>query len=88
MIGASSLTDIFTWINTAYAVNSDMKSQTGGAMSLGVGVLHAKISKQKLNVKSCTETKLVGTSEYIHYDLWLLMFMGIQGYIIKDNVMY
>ena len=65
-----------------------MKSQTGGAMSLGVGVLHAKISKQKLNVKSSTETKLVETSEYIHYDLWLLMFMGIQGYIIKNNVLY
>ena len=69
VIGASSLIDIFTWIDAAYAVNPDMKSQTGGAISLGVGVLHAKISKHKLNVKSSTEAELVGNSEYLPYNL-------------------
>ena len=88
MIGASSLIDIFTWIDAAYAVNPDMKSQTGGAISLGVGVLHAKSSKQKLNVKSSTEAELVGNSEYLPYNLWLLNFMSMQGYTIKNNVLY
>jgi hypothetical protein len=88
VIGASNLTDIFTWIDAAYAVNPDMKSQTGGTMSLGVGVLHAKSSKQKLNVKSSTEAELVGNSDYIPYNLWLLMFMSMQGYTIKNNVLY
>ena len=88
VIGASNLTDIYTWIDAAYGVNPDMKSQTGGAMSLGVGVLHAKSSKQKLNVKSSTEAELVGSSEYIPYNLWLLMFMDKQGYTIKNNVLY
>ena len=75
IIGASSLTEIFTWIDAAYAVNPDMKSQTGGTMPLGVGVLHAKSGKQKLNVKSSTESELLGCSDYIPYNLWLLMFM-------------
>ena len=88
MIGASSLTDIFTWIDAAYAVNPDIKSQTGGAISLGIGVLHARSNKQKLNVKSSTEAELVGASEYIPYNLWLLMFMSMQGYTIKNNVLY
>ena len=88
IIGASSLPDIYTWIDAAYAVNLDMKSQTGGAMSLGIGVLHANSNKQKLNVKSSTDTELVGNSEYIPYNLWLLMFMGEQGYTINDNVLY
>ena len=57
-------------------------------MSLGVGVLHAKSGKQKLNVKSSTESELVGCSDYIPYNLWLLMFMHMQGYFIKDNVLY
>ena len=35
----------------AYAVHPDMRSQTGGCMSLGYGVLHGKASKQKLNTK-------------------------------------
>ena len=88
IIGASDLTKIFTWIDAAYAVNPDMRSQTGGAMSMGLGVLHAKCSKQKLNVKSSTEAELVGASEYIPYNLWLLLFLSAQGYEIKDNVLY
>ena len=88
IIGASSLTNIYTWIDAAYAVNPDMKSQTGGCMSLGMGVMHAKSGKQVLNVKSSTESELVGVSEYIPYNLWLLMFMCMQGYVIKNNVLY
>lgn len=88
IIGASDLNKIFTWIDSAYAVNPDMRSQTGGAISMGIGLIHAKCSKQKLNVKSSTEAELVGTSEYIPYLLWLLLFMSSQGYEIKDNVLY
>ena len=88
VICATSLTDIYTWIDDAYAVNPDMKSQTGGAISLGMGVLHAKSTKQKLNVKSFTEAKLAGSREYLPYYLWLLIFMSIQGYTIKNNVLY
>ena len=87
-IGAQDLTKIFTWIDATYAVNPDFKSQTGGAMPMGIGVLHAKCGKQTLNVKSSTESELVGTSEYIPYNLWLMLFMSAQGYKIKDNVLY
>lgn len=88
IIGAHDLKSIFTWIDAAHAVNADMRSQTGGAMSMGLGVLHAKCSKQKLNVKSSTEAELVGASEYLPYNLWLMLFMSEQGYKIKDNTLY
>ena len=65
-----------------------MKSQTGGAMSLGLGVLHGKSVKQKLNVKSSTEAELVGVSDYLPYNIWLMMFMSAQGYEIVDNTLY
>ena len=55
IIGASDLSNIFTWIDADYAVNADMKSQTGRPISMGVGALHGKSSEQKLNVKSSTE---------------------------------
>ena len=32
LIGASRTKDIFTWVDTAYAVHADMLSQNGGAM--------------------------------------------------------
>ena len=88
IIEANDLKSIFTWIYAAYAVNTDMRSQTGGAIPLGLDVLHAKCSKQKLNVKSSTEAELVGASEYIPYNLWLVLFMSEPGYKIKDNVLY
>lgn len=79
---------IFTWIDAAYAVNPDMRSQTGGVISMGLGLLHAKSSKQRLNVKSSTEAELVGNSDYLPYNIWLLIFMSMQGYTVKNNVLY
>ena len=69
-------------------MNPDMKSKTCGAMSLGLGVLHTKGNKQKLNVKIFTEAELAASSDYIPYNIWLLMFMSIQGYVIKNNILY
>ena len=57
-------------------------------MPMGVGVLYSKTNKQKLNVKSSTEAELVGNSNYVPYNLWLIHFLSEQGYEIKDNVLY
>ena len=40
IIGASSLLELYTWIDAAYGVHDDMKSHTGGTMPLGTGVIH------------------------------------------------
>ena len=79
IISATDLSSIFTWIDVSYIVNSDTKIQIGGVMSMELGVLHAKSGKQRLNTKSLTEVELVGTSEYIHYNLWMLLFIAEQG---------
>ena len=91
VIGAGSLSDIYTWIDASYAVHDNLRSHTGGAISMGYdahGIIHGKSSMQKLNVKSSTEAELVGVSEYIPYNIWLMMFLEAQGYGIKDNVIY
>ena len=89
IIGAATLQELYTWIDAAYGVHSvDLKSHTGGTMSLGTGVLHQKSSKQKLNVKSSTEAEIVGVSEYIPYNLWAYNFMDAQGYKLSDNILF
>ena len=88
IIGANSLQDIYTWIDASYAVHANMRGHTGGAISMGYGVIHARAGKQKINTKSSTESELVGMAEYIPYNLWLLMFLEQQGYGIKNNVIY
>ena len=56
-------------------------------MSLGLGTLHAKSSKQKLNTKSSTEAELVGVSEYLIYNIWTIMFLDAQGYLLSSNIL-
>ena len=80
--------DLYTWIDAAYAVYPDMKSQTGGCMSYGLGILHGKAVKQKLNTKSSTEAEIVGMSDYLPYNIWMLYFLEHQGYKIMRKVVY
>ena len=40
IIGANSLTDMYTWIGVAYSVHINMLSHTGGSISVSYGVLH------------------------------------------------
>ena len=88
IIGASSLENLLTWVDAAYAVYKDMRSQTGGAISLGHGVVQGRSSKQKINTKSSTEAELVGVSEFLPYNIWLTNFMKEQGCTIKNNTLF
>ena len=54
IIGAKTLTDLYTWIDAAYSVQNDMRGHTGGAISMGYGIIYGKASKQKITVKSST----------------------------------
>ena len=85
IIGATSLTDKFTWIGAAYNVHIDMRSHTGGDMSMGIGAVHSKVSVQHFNTKSSTEAEIVGVSEYLPCNSWIMNFMSAQGYKIKNN---
>ena len=87
-IGMKGVGEMFTWVDAAYAVYDDMRSQTGGAMSFGLGVIHCKTSRQKLNTKSSTESELVGVSDYIPYNIWMTMFLREQGMVLYKNILY
>jgi len=88
IIGMDNLSELYTWIDAAYAVHPDMKSHTGGTMSFGLGLLHCRSGKQKLNTKSLTELEVVGTSDYVPYNFYLKNFIEAQGQVLKKNVIY
>ena len=46
VIGCESMDSLFTWIDAAYGVWTNMRSQTEGCMSLGLGMIHCKSCKQ------------------------------------------
>ena len=87
ILGCFNLYELYTWVDADFAVHPNMQSQTGGVMSMGFGMVHCRSSKQKLNVKSSTVAKLIGTGEYVPYNIWWVMFMKKQVHEIKvDNL--
>ena len=62
-----------------------MRSQTGGAMSMCLSIVHGRSSKRKLKTKISTKVEFVGVSEYLPYNIWQVYLLKDQGYIIKNN---
>jgi hypothetical protein len=85
-LGADDLRKLRSWVDAAFAVHPDMKSHTGGVMSMGRGGFVCKSTKQKLNTKSSTAAELVGASDYLPNTIWVKMFMEAQGYVLKENM--
>ena len=52
------------------------------------GMLHLQSSKQNMKAKSSTEAELIGTIEYVPFNVWMFMFLESQGYEIKKNIIF
>lgn len=76
------------WIDASFAIHADMRSHTGGTMSLGKGAVYSTSLRQKLTTKSSTEAELVGVDDVMPMVLWTRQFMEGQGYAIQDNIVY
>jgi hypothetical protein len=62
-LSATSLHNVRWWLDASYNVHPDMRSHTGGTMSLGRGVIYRTSKRHKLNTKSSTEAELVGVDD-------------------------
>ena len=76
------------WVDGSYAVHPDMRSHTGGAMTLGKGAVYGTSAKQKINTRSSTETEVVAVNDVIGQVLWTSYFLRAQGYDVEDSVIY
>ena len=86
-LSAASLHNVRWWVDAACAVHPDVKSHTGGALSLGRGVICGTSKGQKLNTKSSTEAEIVGADDEMPQMLWTLCFLEAQGCKIDDNLL-
>ena len=85
---AENLQLVKWWVDASFAVHDDMKSHTGGAMSLGKGVIYGTSTRQKINTKSSTEAELVGVNEVLPQVLWTRYFLEEQGYGVVESIVY
>ena len=79
------------WVDASYGVHPDMKSHTGGTMTMGKGSVYSTSVRQRLNTKSSTEAELVGVDDVMPQVLWTKYFLEAQGYrvdgtdVFQDN---
>ena len=88
VIGTNGLSYLQTWIDASYAVYRDIRGHTGGIISMGKGVVIHNCGKQKLNMKSSTESEIVGVSDSLPYTIWATYFLKAQGYELHRNIFY
>ena len=88
MLGADG-TGIVKWfVDASFAVHPNMRSHTGGALTLGRGCPVVTSTKQKLNTRSSTEAELVGVDDLMPSILWTRNFLKAQGYAVTENILY
>ena len=74
------------WINGALANQLDMRSHTGGCLSLGRGMDTSKSMHQKLNTCSSTKVELVAVDDCLPQVLWTCLFLISQGYSTGETI--
>ena len=76
------------WIDASFGIHHDMKSHTGGLMTLGRGAVYATSRRQRINTRSSTEAELVGINDVLSQVLWTRYFMQSQGYAVHPTKLY
>jgi len=85
---ANDLNIMKSWVNASYAVHKDMRSHTGGVITLRKGSVYSTSTWQKINTKSSTESELVGLNDVLPQILWTRYFLDAQGYKVSDSIVY
>ena len=76
------------YVDASYTVHKDMKSHTGGMLTMGKGAVCGISKKQKLNTKSSTESELVGVEDVLPQVLWTNYFMKDHGWHTNHSVVF
>jgi len=88
VLGATSGGVLHWYVDASYAVHPNMRSHSGGALTLGHGFPISSSGKQKLNTHSSTESELVGVDDMMSLIIWSRNFLIAQGYVVIDNILH
>ena len=85
ILGIDENGKLWTYVDSSYAVYNNIRSQTGGVVTMVFGGLINKSSKQKINTKGTTESEILAVSDFLPYSIWLREFLLHQGYIVEEH---
>ena len=58
------------YVDAEFAVHKDMRSHTGGFMTMVTGGVYVQSIEKKLNTNSSTEAELVGVDDLLAQIIW------------------
>ena len=73
------------YVDASFAVHKDIRSHTGGFITMGTGGSYVQSSKQNLNTKSSTDSELVGVDDVLTQVIWTRYFLKEQGHMIQQD---
>jgi hypothetical protein len=76
------------WVDASHAVHPDMKSHTGGTLSMGKGSTYSVSKSQRLNTNSLTKAEVVGVDDVMAQVLWTRYFLEAQGYKAEKHTVH
>jgi hypothetical protein len=63
------------WVDASFAMRYQLQSKTGATLSMGFGSIYRMSRKQKLNITSLTEAKIVGAHDVMSQIVWFRHFL-------------
>ena len=66
---------VTAFVDASFATHADMRSHTGVYITVGLGSVYCRSSKQMLMTKSSTEAELVGISDALAQVIWFKHFL-------------
>lgn len=79
---------ILVYTDASWKSHADCKGHTGAFISLGLGPVYIRCSKQKLVTKSSAEAELLALSDMTSIVMWMREFYREQGYKVKTAIVY
>ena len=74
--------------DAAFALHHDFRSHTGSSFLMGDGAITSLSRKQGMNTRCSTKAEVVATDEIVSPMIWTQLFLEVQGYPIKENILY
>ena len=67
--------NIKCYVDASFVVHKDMRSHTGGFMTMVTGGSYFQYIKQKLNTNTSTESKIFGVGDVMTQVVWTRYFL-------------
>ena len=88
LIMSANGSGVLMWyVDASFAVHPNMRSHTGGGLTMGRGFPIVSSTKQKLNTRSSTESELVGVDDMMPIVVWSWYLLMAQGYGVTQNLL-